>query len=322
MIAIVAIIVVIVLIAIGIHSCQVSSTNSALQDYANSVSSLNRQSAANGKALFTTLAQAAGSPSATTVQNEINQTLDNEKKVLNKAKQMSVPDQVKAANAKLLLALQMRVDGVGNIAREIQPALGGTASQSAVENLARETAVLYGSDVVYKRYAVPQMYGALHAAGTRHSPINGDQFVTNVNWVLPSFLGQTLHVSVPGAAPAKVAPGLHGHSLTSVSVAGTTLQTGATNTVPASPIPTFTLNFANGGTNNESNVKCKVAINGSSVSGTTTVPQTLAGKNATCQVKLNAAPPAGTQNVVATVEPVPGEKTTDNNTQTYSVTFQ
>src|SRR5947209_6101972 len=68
-IAIVAIIVVIVLIAIGIHSCQVSSTNSALQDYANSVSSLNRQSAANGKALFTTLAQAAGSPSATTVQN-------------------------------------------------------------------------------------------------------------------------------------------------------------------------------------------------------------------------------------------------------------
>ncbi|MGZ4272203.1 MAG: hypothetical protein ACXVRP_00420, partial [Solirubrobacteraceae bacterium] len=75
-------------------------------------------------------------------------------------------------------------------------------------------------------------------------------------------------------------------------------------------------------TNNETDVKCKVSINGSSVSGTTTVPETFAGKNASCQVKLNAAPPKGTQSVVATVEPVLGEKNTQNNTNTYTVTFQ
>jgi hypothetical protein len=314
-------VVIIVLIALGVHSCQVSATNSALQDYANNVSSLNRQSAANGKSLFTTLGQAAGSGSATTVQNQINQTLTDEKQVLGKAQQMSVPDQVKAAHTKFLLALRMRVDGTTNIAREIQPALSGTGSASA-NNLARETAVLYGSDVLYKDYAVPEIYGALRAAGTRFSPINGDQFVTNVNWVTPSFLGQELHVSVPGSGSKKVAPGLHGHSLTSVSVGGTTLNTGSTNTIPASPIPTFTLTFANGGTNNETNVKCKVAINGSSVSGTAIVPETFAGKNASCQVKLNAAPPQGTQSVVATVEAVPGEKNTQNNTNTYTVTFQ
>jgi hypothetical protein len=323
-IAIAALVVIILLIALGVHSCQVSATNSALQDYANSVSSLNSQSAANGKSLFTTLGQASGSGSATNVQNNINQTLSNEKQVLNKAKQMSVPDQVKAGNAKFLLALQMRVDGVGNIAREIQPALAGNASASAVTNLAKETARLYASDVIYKDYALPEIYGALHAAGTRFSPINAEQFVTNVNWVSPSYLARRLNVSLPasGSGSGHVAPGLHGHSLTSVSVAGTTLNTGSTNTVPASPIPTFTLSFANGGTNTEHNVKCKVSINGSSVSGTTTVPQTTAGQNATCQVKLNAAPPTGTQSVVATVEPVPGEKNTQNNTNTYTVTFQ
>lgn len=321
-IAVGALVVIILLIALGVHSCQVSATNSALQDYANGVSSLNSQSAANGKSLFTTLGQASGSGSATNVQNNINQTLSNEKQVLNKAKQMSVPDQVKTGNAKFLLALQMRVDGIGNIAHEIQPALAGNASASSVNNLARETARLYGSDVIYKDYALPEIYGALHAAGTRFSPINAEQFVTNVDWVSPSYLGQRLNVSVPGSGSHKVAPGLHGHSLTSVSVAGTTLNTGSTNTVPASPIPTFTLNFANGGTNNEHNVKCKVSINGSSVSGTTTVPETTAGSNATCQVKLNATPPTGTQSVVATVEPVPGEKNTQNNTNTYTVTFQ
>ena len=322
-IAVGALVVIILLIALGVHSCQVSATNSALQDYANNVSSLNRQSAANGKALFTTLAQAAGSGSATNVQNQINQTLSDEKQVLNKAKQMSIPDQVKTANSWFQKALQMRVDGIANIAREIQPTLSGRASASSINNLARETARLYGSDVLYKDYAVPQIYGALHAAGTRFSPINGDQFVTNVNWVVPSFLGTELHVSVPSSGPKKVAPGLHGHSLTSVSVGGTTLNTGSTNTVPANPIPTFTLNFANGSpTNNETNVKCKVSINGSSVSGTAVVPETFAGKNATCQVKLNAAPPQGTQSVVATIEPVPGEKNTQNNTNTYTVTFQ
>src|SRR6185312_5852020 len=58
-VAIVVIIVLIVLIALGVHSCQVSATNSALQDYTNSVSSLNAQSAANGRALFTQLSEAA-----------------------------------------------------------------------------------------------------------------------------------------------------------------------------------------------------------------------------------------------------------------------
>ena len=56
--------------------------------------------------------------------------------------------------------------------------------------------------------------------------------------------------------------------------------------------------------------------------GTATVPETFAGKNATCTVKLDAAPPKGTQSVVATIEPVPGEKNKDNNTITYTVTSQ
>ncbi len=322
--AIVIVIIVIVLVAVGVHSCQVSATNSALQDYTNSVSSLNQQSAANGKQLFTELAQASGATSITNVQNEINQVLTNEQKVYDKAKQASVPDQVKSGNADFLKALQMRVDGIKGVAHAIQPALSSNATQASVDAVAAEIAKFYASDVLYKDYALPQIYAALHAAGTRFSPINGDQFLPNVEWVLPSFVASELHVSVPGTQPTKAAPGLHGHSLTSVSVAGTTLQTGATNTVPASPIPTFTLSFANGGTNNEQNVKCKVTVNGTNpaVTGAATVPETFAGKSATCSVKLNAAPPKGTQTVVATIEPVLGEKNKDNNTITYTITFQ
>jgi hypothetical protein len=320
-VAIVIVIIVVVVVALLVHSCQVSATNSALQDYTNSVSSLNQQSAGNGRQLFTQLAEAPGSGNIS-AQNEINQVLTAEKKVYSKAQQASVPDQVKTGNASFLQALKMRVDGTANIAREIQSVLSSSATSAAVNALARETARLYASDVIYKDYALPEIYGALHAAGTRFSPINGDQFVPNVLWMQPTFLAGELHVTVPGLQPTKPAPGLHGHSLTSMSVDGTTLQTGSTNTVPASPVPTFTLDFDNGGTNNETNVKCKVSINGSNVSGTATVPQTIAHKSATCQVKLNAAPPKGTQSVVATIESVPGEKNKSNNTITYTVTFQ
>ena len=320
-VAIVLILVLILVVALLVNSCQSNATKTALQNYTNSVSSLNQQSTANGKQLFDQLAQASQSGGGTTLQNDINQILTDEQKVYNKAKAMSVPDQVKTGNAYFMNALKLRVDGISGIAHAIQPALASGATEANVNAVAAETARLYASDVLYKDYALPQIYDAVHAAGTRFSPINGDQFVPNVEWVQPSFVAEKLGINVPGAATTKVTPGLHGHSLTSVSVNGTTLQTGATNTLPASPIPSFTLDFNNGGTNNEHDVKCKVSINGSSVSGTATVPETFAGQNATCTVKLDAAPPQGTQTVSATIEPVPGEKNKANNTISYTITF-
>jgi hypothetical protein len=107
-----------------------------------------------------------------------------------------------------------------------------------------------------------------------------------------------------------------------VSVGGTQLQTGSTNAIPASPAPTFTLSFANTGQNTETNVKCKVTIAGSKVSGQTNVPQTTAGQSTQCTVTLNGIPPKGSQQLTATIVPVPGEKTTSNNSLTFPVDFQ
>jgi hypothetical protein len=315
-------VVVILLVALGVHSCQVSARNSALQDYTNNVSSQVAQSDQTGAALFQALTSGGSSGNGISVQNSINATLRSADKVLNAAKQLNVPDEVKVAHAKLILVLQMRADGISNVASEIQPALGTSASASAINTIAAEMARLYASDVLYKDYTVPEIYGALHAASVRFSPLNAGQFVADVNWLLPSFVATELHVSVAGIAPAKIAPGLHGHSLDSVSVAGITLQTGSNNAIPAKPVPTFTLHFTNGGTNNETGVKCKVSVTGSSATGQTVVPETFAGKAATCQVTLKTAPPTGTQSVVATVERVPGEKNTSNNSQSFPVTFQ
>jgi hypothetical protein len=297
-----------------------------LKDYSNNVNSLIQESNQTGKQLFGVLASGGGQSNATNLQNQINQTRVNADTQLNHAKGIDVPDQVKGAQQNLLLALRMRLDGITNIASEIQPALGTATSTDAVNAIAAQTAKFYASDVLYKNYTAPQIVSELHAAGIAVGPPNGvtiaaGQFLPNVQWLLPSFI--TTELNVPGGSTStKVAPGLHGHELSSVSVAGTTLQTGSTNTIPAKPAPTFSLNFTNSGTNNEHNVVCRVSVTGTSVSGQTVIPQTTAGKSSTCKVTLSSSPSAATNTVVATIEGVPGEKNKSNNSLSFPVTFQ
>ena len=107
-----------------------------------------------------------------------------------------------------------------------------------------------------------------------------------------------------------------------MSVGGTTLQTGSTNTVPSHPTPTFTLSFTNSGQNSESDVVCKVSVGGSGITGQTIVPHTSPSQSLTCKVTLSSSPPPGSYTVTATIEPVPGEKNATNNTQSFPITFQ
>ncbi len=318
-----------ILIALLVHGCQVSARNSALQDYTNSVSSLMQQSAQTGGSLFDDLAHNGGQANASNLQVQINQTRLQASKQLASARGMSVPDEVKTANQNLVLALRMRVDGITNIGSQIQPALGTSTSRDAVTSIAAEMARFYASDVLYKDYAAPAIAAALHAAGIavggNGESIYGGQFVPNVQWLSPSFIATEFNVSLPGSSATptgKVAPGLHGHVLNSVTVAGTTLQTGSTNTIPANPAPAFMLNFTNGGTNTETNVVCKVTVTGTAAAGQVVVPQTTAGQSTTCKVTLSSKPAVGTYTVVATIEPVPGEKNKSNNSLSFPVTFQ
>ena len=320
------VVVAIILIAVLVNSCEVSARNSALKDYNNSVASLNAQSVNTGRSFFGALSGPTGDP--TSLQNSLAQSLSDATKQLGRAKDLSVPDEVKGAQQNFVSAMQERVDGIRNIANEVPAALQSQTAQNAVSSIAADMARFYSSDVLYKDYTVPEIIGALRAAGITvgglgGQQINSDQFLPSISWLDPQTVANQLHVTLPSTAQNKpVAPGLHGHQLNSVSVGGTQLQTGSTNTIPASPAPTFTLSFANTGQNTETNVSAAVTIAGSKVSGQTNVPQTTAGETTTCQVTLNGIPPKGSHQVTATIVPVRGEKNTSNNSLTFPVDFQ
>jgi hypothetical protein len=104
------------------------------------------------------------------------------------------------------------------------------------------------------------------------------------------------------------------------------LQPGGSNEISANPPPTFTVNFTNGGQNDETNVKVDVVVTGGTgapIKASQIVPTTSAGQSATASVQLPRSPStAGGSTIKVTIEKVPGEQSLDNNTQTYTALFK
>jgi hypothetical protein len=313
--------VLVIVIALGIHGCEVSQRNTALRDYATSVATQVANSHQTAQSLFGALAK-GGSP--VTLQTSITNLAHDAATQLSKVNGLSVPDEMKPAQGHVVLTFQMRHDAIRGIAGEIQSALSKSGAD-AVNAIAGDMASLYASDAIYKNYAGKEIAAALHGVGITPNSINGPpisdfQFVPNLQWLTPTFIAAKLGTSVQGPH-GKPSPGTHGHELTSCSVGGTPLLTSGGNTLTSNPPPAFSCTFTNSGQNNETDVVVKVQVSGTSVKGQTVEPQTTAGQQYTVQVTLGSPPPTGVHTVTVTVQPVPGETVTSNNTLSYPVTF-
>ena len=321
----VGVLVAVVLVVVGVHSCQVSARNSAMRDYDNTVASLIQRSDQTGRTLFSELSGASGSSNQTALQTQVDQTRQQAAAELSDAQSLNVPNQMQTAQSQLVLALRMRSDAVSQIAQKIQPALATPTARDAVASIPRQMSSLYASDILYNDYAAPAIAAALQSVGIavggpQGQPITHGRFVTHTQWLSASYVAAKLG-SVSAAKRGKPAPGVHGHRMESVTVNGVTLQPGATNSVAATPPPTFICTFANDGQDTETDVVVKVTVQGTSVSGQATVPRTTPGQNYTAHVTLTSSPPAGSYPVKATIERVPAGTVTTHNTLTFPVTF-
>jgi CARDB len=327
-VALVALVIIFVLIVIGVHSCAVSQANSALRNYNDNVASLIRFSNQNGDQVFSTLAGGVNSNTATTVQQQLNEARLTASNHLSKARGLSAPGSVSDAQQNLVQLMRMRRDAFANIAGDLQQTLQSATASTAVNSIATEMARLYASDVLYKDYVLPNIVRALTKAGiavggANGEPIDPNQLLPNVQWLLPSYVAGQLKVSVPSTSGAngKAAPGTHGHALDACSVGGNTLSTTAATTIPTGSSPTLTCQVTNDGQNPETNVTVSATISGTSVTGQGVIPQTQPGQQYSVQIPLSSAPPAGTYEMTVAIHHVPGETTFTHNSKTFPVTF-
>jgi hypothetical protein len=324
-VALLALVVVIIIIAVAVSSCEGSANKSALQNYGDNVSHIITQSNGTSHKLFAALRK-AGSTSASATGQSVAQASSDAQTELNRAQALSVPGAAQSAQSHLLLALQMRLDGLKDIVVQIQPALG-SQHQEPVQRIAADMGTFLASDVLYKNYAVKQLVSALHGAGiavggANGTPINAGQFLPSIQWLQPSYIGAQLGVGSSGRSGSGggTVTGLHGDALTGVTYNGLALVNGST--VTASPPPTFGLTVTNQGNFTETNVICKVQVVGTSISGTRAIPSIAKGQTTTCDVTLRSSPPAGNYSLKASVEKVPGEHDLANNSQGVAVVFR
>ncbi len=326
-IAVVAVVVVIVLIAIGVNSCESSSNKSALQNYADNVDTIISSSDASSAAVFKALS-GANSSNSSTVGQTIATARAKAEQLVSRAQHWSVPGSARTANSHLVLALQMRQDGLAALIDAVGSALGSSGRQQAVQDITAQMARFYASDILYKSYTAPELVSALHGSGIAvggadGTQINSGQFLPSIQWLQPSYVGALVGVAVStksGSSGGGKVTGLHGDDINSVSVGGATLSNGAV--ITSSPPPTFQLSFSNGGNFTETDVICKVTVPGTSIAAQSIVSSIAKGETKTCDVTLKSAPPAGNYNLVAAISRVPGETNVANNRLSYPVTFK
>lgn len=320
---------VLIILVLGVRSCTSSARKRALRDYSTNVSNIIRKSDSDvSTPLFRDLggASAGATGRGFDLQNQINNLKVEADSELSRAAALDVPGEANEAQRWALTTLEFRRDGVQRIAEKVQE-VKGNAGESAIRSIAGQMRAFDASDVIWSQRAIPLIESALKDAGVspESAPVARSSFLKDSAWLDPTFVASRLGSSISGGgggAGGAVAPGTHGHALSSVTVGATTLNAAAVNRIPASPAPVFTVKIANQGENDEHNVRVRVEVAGSAPV-VRTIPLSSKGQEATATVALTKSPAVdgSVVRVTVTVLPVPGEKTTSNNTLTYQVLF-
>lgn len=314
-----------ILLAIGVNSCRNSAKENGLKDYNRNVTAVIKDSDGQVGAPFFQLLNNAQRQSSD-LRPQVNQLRLAADEDLKRAKAFDVPGDMTAAQRNLELVLGLRADALRRIAEQVPAALGrGQASAQAIKSISAQMQAFVASDVVYAQRVAPLIRDSLNNAGVSGQAIAGSRFMPDVSWLAPSTVAAKLgRGSATGAgATGAVKPGLHGHGILSVTAGAVTLQPGgAINRVPATN-EAFTVNLANQGDNDESDVKVGLRVRGGgkSIVQNKTIGTTKSKTNATVTIPLGQAAPVGTATVTVSIAPVPGEKNTTNNRQQYTVIF-
>jgi hypothetical protein len=315
-----------------VNACQDSRRKGALRDYNREAAALVTQSDDEvGGQFFQTMDQ-ADSESPEDLQTQVSSLRVQSETLLKQAEKLDTPGGLETAQQGLLISLELRRDGLDYIAQRISTALGneGDVADQAIEEIGGQMQAFVASDVLIEARVTPVVQNALKDNDVVAEPVKTQSFIKGLSWLDPAYVADQLGTRLseggtnrdPNATPA---PGLHGTGLQSVKVGGVTLQPDpAANRLPAGTDSTFEVAFQNQGENDEFDVVVQVTLQGQgkAIKARKSVDTVAKGAAATVDIPLPKKPtPGEVYTVTVEVKPVPGEKKTDNNKQTYNVYF-
>jgi hypothetical protein len=317
-------VVALIVIVLVVNGCLKSGKEEALKTYNREAGTLVGESDQQvSQPLFAALASAAGE-SPLNVELKVNQLRETAQQQADRAKGLSVPGEMQAAQRNLTLALNLRAEGLAKIANLVRTALGGQGKQASTL-IAGAMELFLTSDVVYSQRTAPLIQEALAGDGVHGVTTAGTQFLPNVGWLEPSTVQQRLTGKSSGSSTGgQIAPGTHGSALIGVSVGGTALEVPpAINHLSGGANPTFSVKVEDSGSNSETDVKVEVTVTagGRQYKDTRTIEKTEPGVTSSVDVPVEGVPQGSAARIDVYVQAVPGETNLENNKGSYLAVF-
>jgi hypothetical protein len=318
---------VVVLLIFVVRGCRQSAKESALKDYNRDVAALVRDSDSQvGKPFFDLLRN----PSTGDLGTQIAGYRVQADQQYQQAKRISTPGEMTAAQRSFLTTMELRRDGLQQVADEIRTALSSDAEQAdqAIQRIAGAMSLFLSSDVIYTERVYPVIAEELRQADVGAQQLQRTQFLPGWQWLDPNTvadaLGQQLSADAADGTGRDPAPGLHGTGIDSVLVGDQTLDPSAPNRIAYGADTEFTVNFTNQGEHDEVDIDVVLRIDGGQepIRVTRNIASLAAGETAAATLSLDSPPPFDTPvDIIVEVKAVPGEEKKDNNRAEYSALF-
>lgn len=317
-------VVVLIVIVLVINSCVKGEKQQSLKDYNRSVSRLAEESGEQvAHPLFAALAGASGK-SALDVEEQIDQLRIAAQSIATHAKSLSVPGEMVEAQRNLLLALNLRTEGMTKLAALLPQALGGKNKQASTQ-IAGDMENFLASDVIYSQRVAPLIEETLSGAGIQGLTTTVTRFLPNIGWLEANTVQQRLTgQGSSGSQTSQTVTGNHGSALKGVAVGTSTLEPEPTlNHISGGSNATFTVQVENSGEFPETNVKVDVTVTagGKQYKASHSIEKTEPGKTVGVEIPVTGIPLGVASKIEVNVEGVPGENDLENNKNTYLAIF-
>jgi hypothetical protein len=323
-IAVVGGLLVFILLVFAFRGCLDARKERAMEDYVRGANELVDLSKAESGALFDVLSAPSDPDQAVDRQNQANALRVDSATLSDRARDLDVPDELADAHEYFVESLDLRRDGLAEVADQLPGALAQEERRNSTGRIAQMMQVFLASDVLLTTRFRVSLVDALEKEQINEDPPAREslRFVEDIDWVNPDFVADQI-AGIRGT-DGGAAPGLHGNGLGTVSLGGVALTPGGSATVPLTEDIAFDIQVVNQGESTETDVAVKVTVGqgGDATELEETIPEIAAGEAKSVTIPVSPAPPTG-QNVPITVrvEPVPGEEVTDNNEAEFTVIF-
>ena len=309
-----------------VGSCQGKSKHDAYASYADKVRAIQTADKALGTKFAATL-------NSTLKQSDLETSLagfaQQEQQEYTQAQEILAPGPLRRVHQQLLDAIELRYKGLAGLSDTLASAGASskTGSSDTAAALAAKADLLNASDIVWEQLYRQPATDILKQQAVTGVVIPASSFVSNPELISARAFDVVLS-RLSGASTGGSPSGLHGSKLIGVHVSpqGADLSTGSAATIQVSQDLTFRVTFQNSGNFPEINVPVTLRIDSGSVhiKRTDHVTSIQPTEQASVDFTNFELPPdafANKATVTATIGRVPGEKTLDNNTATYSVFF-